>query len=85
MSGRMMTISMPSTRMARNSGHFPPEMIYSSPALGADGTIYVGSEDDNLYAINPDGTQQWAFATGQGNWFFFPGPRDGRHHLRRVG
>ena len=23
----------------------------SSPALGADGTIYVGSEDDNLYAI----------------------------------
>jgi hypothetical protein len=24
----------------------------------------VGSEDDNLYAINPDGSQKWAFATG---------------------
>ena len=26
------------------------------PALGADGTIYVGSPDGNVYAINPDGT-----------------------------
>ena len=23
----------------------------SSPAVGADGTIYVGSDDDNLYAL----------------------------------
>ena len=36
----------------------------SSPAIGADGTIYVGSGDDNLYAVNPDGTQKWAFPTG---------------------
>ena len=36
---------------------------YSSPALGADGTIYVGSQDDKLYAINPDGTEKWAFPT----------------------
>ena len=26
----------------------------SSPAIGADGTIYVGSNDDNLYALNPE-------------------------------
>ena len=38
--------------------------IGSSPAIGADGTLYVGSSDKNLYAINPDGTQKWAFATG---------------------
>ena len=38
--------------------------MWSSPAIGADGTIYVGSYDDNLYAINPDGTQKWAFETG---------------------
>jgi PQQ-like domain/Carboxypeptidase regulatory-like domain len=25
--------------------------IYSSPAIGADGTIYVGSSDDKLYAV----------------------------------
>ena len=38
--------------------------IYSSPAIGADGTIYVGSDDNNLYAIAPDGTMKWSFATG---------------------
>ncbi|MBU4354929.1 MAG: PQQ-binding-like beta-propeller repeat protein [Proteobacteria bacterium] len=38
--------------------------IRSSPAIGADGTIYVGSNDKKLYALNPDGTQKWAFATG---------------------
>ena len=30
--------------------------VYSSPAIGADGTIYVGSYDSKFYAINPDGT-----------------------------
>ena len=25
--------------------------VFSSPAIGADGTIYVGSGDDNLYAV----------------------------------
>jgi outer membrane protein assembly factor BamB len=38
--------------------------VSSSPAIGADGTIYVGSEDYNLYAINPDGTQRWSLFTG---------------------
>ena len=37
---------------------------YSSPAIGSDGTIYVGSYDNNLYAINPDGSKKWAFETG---------------------
>jgi outer membrane protein assembly factor BamB len=36
----------------------------SSPAIGPDGVIYVGSGDGNLYAINPDGTKRWAFETG---------------------
>ncbi len=40
--------------------------VDSSVALGADGTIYVGS--DKLYAITPDGTQKWAFPTGGGIW-----------------
>ena len=31
----------------------------SSPAIGPDGTIYVGSRDYRLYAINPDGTKKW--------------------------
>jgi outer membrane protein assembly factor BamB len=38
--------------------------IFSSPAIGADGTIYVGSLDNNLYAINPNGTLKWSYKTG---------------------
>src|ERR1035437_7481480 len=38
--------------------------ISNSPHTGADGTIYAGSYDHNLYAVNPNGTQKWAFATG---------------------
>ncbi len=37
--------------------------VESSAALGDDGTIYIGSLDDNLYAINPDGSQKWKFTT----------------------
>ena len=29
--------------------------ITSSPAIGSDGTVYVGSDDENLYAINSEG------------------------------
>jgi hypothetical protein len=36
--------------------------VNSSPAIGCDGTIYVGSTI-NLYAINPDGTEKWIFKT----------------------
>ena len=38
--------------------------IRSSPAIGQDGTIYVGTESHKLYAINPDGTEKWSFQTG---------------------
>jgi outer membrane protein assembly factor BamB len=38
--------------------------VESSPAVGADGTIYVGSDDHNLYAINPDGSLKWRYDTG---------------------
>ena len=36
---------------------------YSSPAIGSDGTIYVGSGDYYLYAINPDGSLKWKYKT----------------------
>ena len=39
--------------------------VYSSPAVGNDGTIYVGSDDYKLYAINPDGSKKWAYDTGE--------------------
>ena len=33
--------------------------------MGADGTIYIGSDDNNVYALNPNGTQKWKFATAR--------------------
>ncbi|MFP4052104.1 MAG: PKD domain-containing protein, partial [Thermoplasmata archaeon] len=33
--------------------------ITSSPTIGPDGTIYVGSNNESLYAINPDGSLKW--------------------------
>lgn len=38
--------------------------IKSSPALGADDTIYFGCRDRKLYAIQSDGQLKWSFATG---------------------
>ena len=56
----------------------------SSPAFGADGTIYVGSYDHNLYAFNPkDGSLKWRFTTGNVN-LVLPGCRAGRDNLRRI-
>ena len=38
---------------------------YSSPAIGPDGTVYVGSRDGKLYAINTkSGGKLWEFETG---------------------
>jgi len=38
--------------------------VRSSPAVSSDGTIYVGSYDDYLYAINSDGSLKWRYKTG---------------------
>ncbi|MCB1218184.1 PQQ-binding-like beta-propeller repeat protein [bacterium] len=34
---------------------------FGSPAIGADGVIYFGSDDDKLYAINADGSFRWSY------------------------
>lgn len=39
--------------------------IESSPAIGADGTIYVGYAGNGIYAIDPDGTEKWYFDAGE--------------------
>ncbi|GEM_PF-3193828 len=38
--------------------------VMSSAAIGPEGEIYVGSTDGNLYAVDPDGTIQWVYETG---------------------
>jgi len=37
----------------------------STPAVGADGTIYTGDFDGHLHAINPAGQEQWQFQAGR--------------------
>src|SRR6056297_2948687 len=37
------------------------DSIRSSPVIDSNGIIYVGSDDNKLYAINPDGTKKWEF------------------------
>jgi outer membrane protein assembly factor BamB len=38
--------------------------IFSTPVLGADGTVYVGSADTWFYALGPRGTLRWRLKTG---------------------
>jgi outer membrane protein assembly factor BamB len=53
------------TKHERFLWEFETGGIVSSPAIGSDGTVYVGSEDKKLYAINPkSGVKLWEFETG---------------------
>ena len=39
--------------------------VYSSPAIGQDGTVYVGSGDGKVYALNGGtGARLWEFVRG---------------------
>jgi outer membrane protein assembly factor BamB/subtilisin family serine protease len=37
------------------------DAVTCSPAVGTDGTVYVGSSDNAFYAFKPDGTVKWSF------------------------
>ncbi len=39
----------------------PTGIIYSSPCMGPDGTLYMGSGNNLLYAINSKGTTNWTY------------------------
>ncbi|MDD5189061.1 MAG: PQQ-binding-like beta-propeller repeat protein, partial [Methanoregula sp.] len=38
--------------------------VYSSPVIGADGMVYIGSADRKLYALRANGTLNWSYTTG---------------------
>jgi len=41
------------------------DSLHSSPAIGSDGTVYIGSKDKKLYALSgKSGDKLWEFETG---------------------
>ena len=41
--------------------------MLASPAIGKDGTVYIGSSDGIFYALNGQtGVKRWEFQTGGG-------------------
>ena len=56
----------------KGPGAIPSGSIFASPAIGADGTVYVGGlYDPNLYAIDPnDGGLKWACGFESQGWPF---------------
>lgn len=58
-------ISPKNVNLLEEAWNFPTNnSIYSSPAV-AGGTVYIGSLDGNLYALNAaTGTKKWLYATG---------------------
>jgi outer membrane protein assembly factor BamB/subtilisin family serine protease len=40
------------------------DAVTCSPAVGPDGTVFVGSNDNSFYAFNADGTLRWSHAAG---------------------
>ena len=64
--------------------------IYSSPALAQDGTadatLYVGSSDCKVYAINANtGAKRWEFGGDLGGWSFHSSPAVGTDGTVYVG
>jgi outer membrane protein assembly factor BamB len=55
-------ISLLKWRIRISPGGYLPQL--SSPAIGSGGTIYVGSVDSSLYAVNPDGSIKWCAHSG---------------------
>ena len=36
-------------------------IMFSSPAVGPDGTVYIGTDGNRVFAINPDATTKWEY------------------------
>jgi outer membrane protein assembly factor BamB len=41
----------------------PTDNIYGEPTVGSDGTIYIGSWDTYVYAVNSKGSLKWKYQT----------------------
>lgn len=57
--------------------------IFSTPVIDADGLIYFGSADHYFYALNPDGSLNWKYETGE--IIDFGRCADARRHYLHLG
>jgi outer membrane protein assembly factor BamB len=46
-----------------------PTPLSASPALGSDGSLYLGGVNGTFYALNPDGSTRWSFTPDEPNSF----------------
>ncbi|MDA8774698.1 PQQ-binding-like beta-propeller repeat protein [Opitutales bacterium] len=65
----LMAMALAYTGVANPTAHWSTPYstggtIFSSPAIASDGTIYIGSNDNKLHAINSNGSAKWTFTTG---------------------
>jgi outer membrane protein assembly factor BamB len=61
--GRSTALGGPITNYSLAWNFSTDSTIRSSPAVGADGTVFIGSDDGSAYAIFPNGTMRWNFTT----------------------
>ena len=61
------------------------DIVWGTPALGSDGLVFAGSDDDRLYALAAaDGAQKWAVAPGACKRAGGRGPEGARCDLEQV-
>ena len=67
--------------------------VESSPAIGSNGTVYIGSGDGKLYAVSAAGNALWSYPTGAciessptigGDGSVYVGSDDGEHVLHSA-
>ncbi len=64
---------------------FTPGFVVSSPAIGSDGTVYIGSFDSKLYALDPStGKPRWTFATSDHIYSSPALGQDGAGHTNAI-
>ena len=60
--------------------------VPSSPAIGSDGTVYVGSFDNKVYALDgKSGAKKWEFVTGESEFGVTSSPAIGSDGTVYVG